>query len=298
LDSHSNKRVLITGCNSFTAGYLVKELSDYEIFGCDLAVAEADNLFVCNICNKDEISRVMKAVMPNYVVHLSAITFVPHEVINKIYEINTIGTVNLLEECSKSEYDIKKILLPSTANVYGSPHKEIIDENTAPAPVSQYAVSKLAMEYAAALYFDSLPIIITRPFNYTGRGQTNKFIIPKIVEHFKSKQKEILLGNTSVIRDFSDVRFVVKSYRKLLESDAKSVKINICSGNASSIDDILNFAAEISGHRIEKKIAAEFFRSNEIHKLLGDNTLLRETIGDLDIISLRDTLEWMLQEND
>ena len=84
------------------------------------------------------------------------------------------------------------------------------------------------MEKSAQLYIDSLDICIARPFNYTGAGQSEKFVV-KIIQHFKEKESVIELGDISVRRDFSDVRDVVNAYKTLLlNKDAKGV-YNICS---------------------------------------------------------------------
>ena len=89
-------------------------------------------------------------------------------------------------------------------------------KNVPPAPVNHYANSKLAMEHTARTYGERLPLLITRPFNYTGPGQATHFLVPKIVEHIKRRETVIELGNTHVSRDFSDVRDIVAVYAHLL----------------------------------------------------------------------------------
>jgi len=295
MGSHS-KKVLITGINSFTGEHLKADLekNGYDVFGCDISVSENSRNIVCDLRSKDSLTDCIKSVMPEYVIHLGAITYVPHGDVKMIYEVNTIGTVNLLESLLACGCDIRKILMPSTANLYGTPDVDFIDESVRPSPVNHYSVSKLAMEYAASLYFDKFPILITRPFNYTGVGQDKKFVIPKIISHFRGKKDVIEMGTTNVIRDFSDVRFVVSAYRRLLDSGAHSEAVNICSGEGTCLDDILAYASEISGQSIEVRVNPEFVRPNEIPKLIGSNNRLKQIIGDIAPIHIKDTVRWML----
>jgi nucleoside-diphosphate-sugar epimerase len=135
------------------------------------------------------------------------------------------------------------------------------------------------MEHMVRTWFDRLPIIIARPFNYTGPGQSERFLIPKIVGHFKRKEKKISLGNLDISRDFSDVQDVVESYKRLLISEIRSLTVNICSGNAIPLIEIIKIMNKISGYEIIVETDPEFVRLNEIKSLKGSNQLLKRLIN-------------------
>ena len=201
----------------------------------------------------------MEKAQPDYVVHLAAISFVAHGDIQEFYRVNLLGTINLLSALTEVEKPLRKILLASSANVYGNVDVDIIDESVCPQPANHYAISKLAMEHAARLWFDTLPIIITRPFNYTGIGQAEHFLLPKIVAHFKRGEKEIELGNLEVERDFSDVRSVVRIYRQLLESAINSEIFNVCSGHGISLAKILQIMVALAGYEINVHVNPDLY---------------------------------------
>ena len=121
------------------------------------------------------------------VIHLAGIAFVAHGLPDDIYNVNLLGTRHLLSALDELGFGQSGVVLASSANIYGNAEKSPIPETTTPAPANDYAVSKLAMEHMARLFADKLPIVVTRPFNYTGRGQDKKFLIPKIVSHFKPR---------------------------------------------------------------------------------------------------------------
>jgi nucleoside-diphosphate-sugar epimerase len=106
------------------------------------------------------------------------------------------------------------------------------------------------MEYMAKLWMDFLPIVITRPFNYTGKGQSESFLLPKIVSRFQRKAEVIELGNLDTSRDFSDVRSVAYAYRRLLETKPVGQTVNVCSGKATSLREVLGLVQEIAGRSI------------------------------------------------
>jgi nucleoside-diphosphate-sugar epimerase len=290
-----SKRVLITGIDGFTGRYLERLLEDdgYEVCGLSFPDCTRANHTRCDITKKDDVISALDTIRPDYIVHLAAITFVPNIDIPMIYGVNLFGTLNILDAVLKLGLDIKKTVIASSANVYGNPDLEVLEETVCPAPINHYANSKLAMENMVKTYFDKVNIIITRPFNYTGAGQPDHFLIPKIVRHFKEGKKEIELGNLDVIRDFSDVRFVADAYKKLIESDAVSEIVNICSGTGTSLLSIIDIMNGLAGYEISVTVNPEFIRKNDIKKLIGSNKKLFNMVEGLHIYSIDDILKNM-----
>lgn len=289
------KKVLITGADGFTGKYLSTALYDkgFNIIRLGKSDSENHKLIYCDLTKKEEIRKVIEKTSPDYVIHLAAVTFVGESDIESFYNVNLFGTLNLLEALFSQKYPPSKIIIASSANIYGAPNVDAIDESVCPAPVNHYANSKLAMENAVRFWFDRLPIIITRPFNYTGPGQSERFLIPKIVGHFKRGEKSIRLGNTDVRRDFSDVKDVVECYSRLLTSEASSLVVNICSGNAISLNDIIKIVGDIAGYDISVKVDQSLVRTNEIKFLRGNNLFLKKLIKFVPETPIRDILRGM-----
>lgn len=292
------KRALITGLNGFTGYYLAQELeaAGYRVFGTAVpGESAADNVFVVDLCDRERLAEVIAAIEPEVVVHLAAISFVAHADVEAIYRVNIVGTRNLLEALANCRTTPKAVLLASSANIYGNSIGGPIDENVMPAPVNDYAVSKLAMEHMSRLWNDRLPIIIVRPFNYTGHGQPANFLLPKIVSHFRRSANEIELGNLDVARDFSDVRMVAAAYRRLIEIAPAGEIFNVCSGTSYRLAEVLEMMEGIAGQSIEVKINPAFCRPNEIKLLVGNNAKLQRVVGDMMPIPLVETLHWMFR---
>jgi len=290
-------KALITGIKGFTGQYLESELeaAGWEVWGIEAheepGVARYQTV---DLADADRLRRIVGEVQPDAVVHLAAIAFVGHGDANAFYRVNLIGTRNLLAALAAAGKRPDCVLLASSANVYGNSTEGVLNESTSPNPANDYAVSKLAMEYMARLWLDRLPIVIARPFNYTGVGQTENFLLPKIVSHFRRRAEVIALGNLDVWRDFSDVRAVVRAYRRLLEVCPAGETVNICSGRARSLREVLSMAETISGHAMRVEVNPALVRANEVRILCGDSSKLKGMIGEWDTPPLEDTLKWML----
>lgn len=290
------KRALITGLNGFTGGYVARELSavGYQVFGTVLGKAPVGpDRFAVDLCNREDLAHVVAEVQPDVVVHLAAISFVAHDDVEALYRVNVVGTHNVLAALAGLTQRPRAVLLASTANIYGNAAVDVIDEAVPPAPTNDYAVSKLAMEYMARLWMDRLPIVIVRPFNYTGVGQGAQFLLPKIVGHFQRGERVIELGNVDVERDFSDVRMVARVYAALVTNPSPGEVFNICCGRVHSLTDALAMMAEIAGYSIEVKVNPAFVRANDVKRLPGNADKLWRVIGRQEAIPLRETLRWM-----
>tara|TARA_B110000908_G_C10154022_1_gene402759 strand:+ start:84 stop:950 length:867 start_codon:yes stop_codon:yes gene_type:complete len=283
------KKVWVIGADSFTGAYLIPAL-------------EKDNYRVeitsVDISNAQQVETIMLDLQPDYIINLAAITFIPDGESAAIYDINTFGPQNILDACLTLPHAPKKIILASSANIYGIQEQEQIDEQCRPNPINHYGCSKWSMEQIAKTYSDRLNITITRPFNYTGKGQDLKFLVPKIVEHFKQKATTLKLGNIDIWRDFSDVRWVAQAYVKLLAAPNQGANIvNLCSDKLTSIRDIIELLENITGHSLTIETDSAFVRPSDIKRQCGNNTKLYNTTSNLtQPINIKETLKWMLQD--
>ena len=278
-------RVLLTGSQGFTGQHFVAAA---RLAGWEMVALQAD------LTEPEAVTAEVLRVAPDYVVHLAAISFVAHHDQLALYGVNVFGTLNLLEALARLPVSPRRVLIASSANVYGNALVSPISEDMPPAPVNHYAASKLVMEHLARTYSDRLRIMIVRPFNYTGVGHSLDFLIPKLVDHFAKRAAQIELGNLSVEREFNDVRMVVDAYMRLLNAPADNEIINVCSGKPVALREVLQVLSSLTGHSIEVIVNPAFVRKNEVHRLCGQNRKLVSTIGELKSFRLEDTLAWMI----
>jgi len=288
---------LVTGASGFTGRYMVSALKKrgYRVVGLGSPDSGADSCLSVDLTDAEATRQAVLKAQPTHVVHLAGITFVGHGRPEDFYQVNLFGTLNLLTALQQLESP-PRVVLASSGNIYGMPKVEVIDESVCPIPVNHYATSKLAMECMAATWFGRLPVLIVRPFNSTGVGQTEQFLIPKIVGHFKRKAPVIELGNLDVSRDFSDVRDTVDAYLALLESDAHSQVVNVCSGRAIALRTVLSEVGRLAGYEIEVRVNPAFVRANEIPVLRGSRARLESLVDCSQPRHLEETLAWMYEQ--
>ncbi|MCW8986625.1 MAG: GDP-mannose 4,6-dehydratase [Gammaproteobacteria bacterium] len=279
---------LVTGIEGFTGHYVKKEL---EANGHTAVGLRSD------LTDLDAVDKEILSLQPEAVIHLAGLAFVGDDNANAFYDVNLVGTRNLLQALAKHASRLSSVLVTSSANVYGNSTGGVLDESMRPNPSNDYAVSKLAMEYMTRLFNNKLPLCLVRPFNYTGIGQNEKFLIPKIVKHFLDKEPVIELGNLDVWREFGDVRTVAKIYRMLVENCPAGETLNVCTGQTYSLKEVIQLCEKLTGHNIEIKVNPEFVRENEVRELKGDNTRLNRWLGNIPTYTFEETLNWMLDIN-
>ena len=282
-------KILLTGANGFTGQHFAAWAAKR---GHSMVSLEA------NLCDAEAVVNQVSGYDFTHVVHLAAISFVGHKDERAFYDVNVFGTLNLLRALIKAGVKPQRVLAASSANVYGNTLLSPIAETAVPAPVNHYATSKLAMECMARTFADQLPILITRPFNYTGPGQALSFLIPKLVSHFRARAKFIELGNLDVEREFNDVRMVCDAYLRLLEYGVPGATYNVCSGKPHTLRSVISTLEQLTEHALDIRVNPAFVRSNEIKRLCGDPSKLTNTVGPLICPSLQETLAWMLGTGD
>jgi nucleoside-diphosphate-sugar epimerase len=274
---------MLTGAGGFTGRFVSDALAARGISCVPLSAELTD---------AGAVEAAVAATDFDRVIHLAAKAFVHSADWEDFYRVNQLGTLHLLDAIARHRPSARCIVA-SSAQVYGPGAEGLITEDASTRPSNHYAISKLAMEQGASLWRDRLEIVVTRPFNYTGRGQHTDYLIPKIVDHFRRRAPTIELGNLFVQRDFGDVRSVADAYVGLAMAQDAPAVANIGTGIVHSIDDILAMLSEISGHNIDVRVNPKFVRANDVPVLGGDPGVLRQALPEWTPKDLRETLHWM-----
>jgi len=254
-----------------------------------------------DIRDKATLKRALKNVTElTEVVHLAGVSFVPESVSNprKTYEINFLGTLNLLEVLQELGFR-GRFLFISSGDAYGQVAEENlpVSEQILLSPRNPYAVSKAAAEalcyqWSQTANFD---VVIARPFNHIGAGQSEHFSLSDFAKQIvvmakNDKEKTLYVGNIEVSRDFLDARDVVRAYEALLKMGKNSSVYNICSNKESLISDLVRKLILISGQSINIEIDTTRWRPSEQKRMVGANAKLVEETGWKPIFDLNETL--------
>lgn len=293
-------KALITGISGFVGHHLLRELKarNIDVYGLDILSSSTEGVITADIMDRKKLEGVVSEISPDCIIHLAAISSVDHEKVSAIYEVNFNGTVNLLSACINARKKPRFIYISSSL-VYGSVSAADlpIDESFTVNPINHYGAGKAASEMAVKAFgaeYD-IPYTIVRPFNHTGPGQSDRFVVPKIINAFKRGDDTIELGNIDIVRDFTDVRDIVKAYAALNENFKNGETYNISSGRGVSIHDIFEMLKSITGHDM-KIIKKEYYvRKNEIRSVVGNADKLGKDTGWKPEITLEKTLRDMLK---
>ncbi len=309
------KRCLITGVSGFVGRYLAEFLQEkgYEIYGFDRTGAVIPGVIAGkgDLLHKEKVTEFVQQVQPEFIFHLAAQSSVKKSWDNPLatMAVNVEGTRNLLDAVVSAGLEKScTILVVSSAEIYGAPVFIPIIEDHPLHPASPYGESRLAQEKLIQDYREkyNLNIIICRSFPHTGPRQTTEFVCSnfafQIAQIEAGKQEPVLrVGNLDAERDFTDVRDVVKAYY-LLSTKVTQGTYNVCSGKALSIASVLKTLLSFSKVTITVEQDASRMRPSDIPLLLGDNSLLRQTVPWEISIPFTQTLAelldyWRKQEN-
>lgn len=293
-------KVLVTGAEGFIGSHLVEKLillgakvralkqyhfQNYD--GCleNLSENILKKIEIVSGDIRDPFETNLSVKGCDSVINLAALIGIPYsyKAPKNYVDTNIIGTVNILEAARKN--DVKKIILTSTSEVYGSAQQIPIKENHPLNAQSPYAATKIASDFMGLSYYFSYktPVILLRPFNTFGPRQTGRAIIPSILLQVMKDQKVIKLGNLLPTRDFVYVDDTVDAFVNALKSKKKLYGnvFNICSGREVSVGKICqiikkitkkNFVIEVNKERVRAK-------SSEVNRLLGDNSKAKKYLN-------------------
>jgi len=307
------KKVLITGITGFAGSHLAELLladGSYEIHGIARWRSKKENikgiekkikLHECDIRDYTSVQNMVKNIKPDYIYHLAAQSFVPTSWVSPSETLNTniIGELNVLETVRHLELK-PRILVAGSSEEYGLVHEDEvpINEDNPLRPLSPYAVSKVAQDLMGYQYHQSygMDVIRTRGFNHTGPRRGEVFVCSDFARQFVKIEKGITepvicTGRLDTIRDFTDVRDMVRAYKLAIEKGEAGDVYVIASGKGYRIREVLDMLMEITGIKPEIKEEKGRVRPSDVPVLIGDATKFRKKTGWQTEIPFEKTLE-------
>ena len=285
-------RVLIFGAGGFVGSYLCKEFlnNGYKVSGTDKgegsALPSEVDFYRTDLMQANEVEKLIGQIQPDIIVNLAAISSVgaSWNMPQTTMAINVIGALNIMEAARKSEQKPRILFVGSSEEYVISENP--LDENTQLNANNPYGISKVTQEQFAKLYREQyeLKIYCVRPFNHTGIGQRDSFVLPsfckQVAEIDKSgKDGKIQVGNLKVKRDFSHVKDVVRAYRMIVESDNYNQIYNVGSGNTYSLEDMLTYIIGLSDQNIEIEVDQNRIRPTDQPVICCDRSLIGKELG-------------------
>jgi GDP-4-dehydro-6-deoxy-D-mannose reductase len=291
-------RALVTGANGFVGRHLCNHLSDC---GDEVVAVDRDS----NVTVAGKVERVFREHLPEAIYHLAALSHVGDSWKNRIefVRVNVFGTRNVVEAAYKAVPNAS-VLFVSSADVYGIvTEDELPIRETRPAvPVNPYSQSK----YQAELLAQSIAsendqrVVIVRPFNHIGPGQSDKFVVPalasRLLDALDRGVHEIPVGDLSTRRDFSDVRDVVKAYRLLMERGRSGEVYNVASGHDTALIDIAHDLVAQIAPDVRLVPDVDLLRPVEVPVMRGSYRKLHKATGWEPTISLSTSLSDVVSE--
>ena len=311
-------RALITGITGFAgshlAEYLLNEHPDVEVFGTYRWRSRMDNiehlrsrirLLEADLRDYTSMHAALEKSRPDVIFHLAAQSFVPSSwtAPNETLTTNVAGQTNLFEAIRALHLD-PVVQIACSSEEYGLvlPDETPIKETNPLRPLSPYAVSKVAQDYLGYQYFQSygLKVVRTRGFNHTGprRGQvfvTSNFCSQVAAIGLGLQEPVIRVGNIEAIRDFTDVRDMVRAYWLAVTKAKPGEVYNIATGDGIRISEMLNRLIEISGLDVKIEVDPERLRPSDVEILIGDASKFKADTGWEPRIPFEQTLNDLLE---
>lgn len=302
------KTILITGATGFVGTYLADYLltkNDCKVIGTSLTgkTSTQENLEIVtlNLLDAESVEKLIVEKKPDEIYHLAALSSPKQSFVNPSETItnNITAEVNILEALRKNNMQSTKVLITSSAEIYGLVKQEDlpIDENTPLNPSNPYAVSKIAQDFLGLQYYLSykLHVIRVRPFNHIGPGQTPQFVVAafakRIADIEKGNLNVLTVGSLEAKRDFTDVRDMIVAYDLLMEKGTAGEVYNIGSGVSHKISEILDIMLSL----VEKKITVQqdqnLLMTADNPELVCDSSKMKAITGWEPKIPLEQTLK-------
>lgn len=314
------KRMLITGFSGFVSrhflNYLVENNLSYEVLGVDVnppkfamedyAPTLAMSFEQVNLLDKEAVEDMIATFRPDYILHLASFSSVAYSWQHPAdcFMNNTSIFLNVTEALRKHDLCDCRLLSVGSSEEYGDVKKEELplQEDMPLVPVNPYAVARVSQEMMAKVLADSfgMQIMLTRSFNHMGPFQDERFVIPSFVRRILdiaesgAKSGEIETGDTSIVRDFVDVRDVVRAYYRLLLDGKAGEVYNICGEKGVSLAEVVDQIADIVGVSVTNRVNPDFVRPGDNQVVIGSAEKIRQDIGWTAEIPLRQTLMDMI----
>lgn len=312
------KRVLITGLSGFVGSHLLDLLASkrgkYELYGIVRERSSLEKirhnldsikLLNCDLVNIGTVLNVMKQVKPDYIYHLAGESSVKLSWGGSLSMVNNniIATLNILEALRIAKFKDTKILLVCSSEEYGLvSEKDIpIKEETALAPVSPYGVSKATIDMFGFQYYKSYGtnVIRIRAFNHTGPRRDEIYALSSFAKQISEIEKgvrehKIYVGNLNSIRDYTDVRDIVRGYELAMAHCEPGDVYNICSSKGYKIKDLLDMLIKLSKCDIEIVYDEERMRPIDLPIIVGDNSKFSKATSWSPQIGIEHTLQDLL----
>jgi GDP-4-dehydro-6-deoxy-D-mannose reductase len=289
-------RALITGGRGFVGHWLAAHLREQ---GDDVVAIDLET----DVADQTALDPVVADAAPDAVYHLAARTHVGEswQVPAEVLRVNVLGTAAVLAAARRVPSN-PTVLVVSSAEVYGivTPADLPLTEASPVAPVTPYAASKAAAEQVALQAWRGYdqPVIVVRPFNHVGPGQSPSFAVSalarRIVDARRAGATELTVGTLTSRRDFTDVRDVVQAYRLLVERGVPGTIYNVCSGQDVPIADVADRLLALAGSDLHLVTDPALVRPVDVPVLRGDGSRLEGATGWKPTIPLDDTLRDVL----